>query len=677
MCIPKTNGVCMLSRIKTLTRNLLPYIFTRRNTAPLMLGCVFMGVNTAVNILIPQIFSQTNNSLSTNENMDALGVDLTPLQASICLGVMWTFNQLIANARNSAFASIGPNATKELVIRYINHAVDQSLDQHRETKFGDHNTLIGNYFMSVPAVTTQLVTVVAPTLLEFSIASIILARSYGLEISFGFGGMILIHGIHNGLRTSAIAEMNEKSFKSNMSAYEVNSEILTNYVSVHSGDVSVTRKRLRKVMNELTDTDCKTAMMYNKISAVQALITGSGLSLLGFLTARQVLASQLPIATFVTVSSYGMQVASQFSAFANAVSQLLIAEEKLKKGFEQLNVPSKTPDLNPTRLLHLTSDNASVKFENVKFSRNGTTILDGISFEALPGQFIGVVGLSGSGKTTIGHLIYRFLDPDSGRILIAGENTKDVGLQSLRDNIGYVSQDTDLFNMSIRANIEYGRPATLFSDEFQRKKDVNEAVKMAALSKFVESLPEGLETSVQERGSRLSGGQRQRVVIARTHMKKARILILDEAMSALDAQAKKEIKDSLSTLRKGRTTICITHNFSELLEADNIVVIDQGRIIEQGKHEVLIKREEGLYAKLWQEQQNPIPENKAEAKEKDSLPLSPPDIKAAISIKVESVSVSTLNMFTEAKARALASVETEVIPDDQPVAHVSSRCGIL
>jgi ATP-binding cassette subfamily B protein len=248
------------------------------------------------------------------------------------------------------------------------------------------------------------------------------------------------------------------------------------------------------------------------------------------------------------------------------------------------------PDAQP-----LAVSRGDIRFENVGFAyESDRQILKDLSFEGPPGKMVAIVGPSGAGKSTISRILFRFYDIQSGSVTIDGQDIRNVTQKSLREQIGVVPQDTVLFNDTIFYNIKYGRPDA-------SEQDVYEAAKLAQIDEFIHSLPQGYQTMVGERGLKLSGGEKQRVAIARTILKAPPILILDEATSALDSHTEKEIQDALDRVARNRTTLVIAHRLSTIVHADNILVLDKGRLVEQGTHAELIARG-GLYESLWTRQ---------------------------------------------------------------------------
>ncbi len=294
----------------------------------------------------------------------------------------------------------------------------------------------------------------------------------------------------------------------------------------------------------------------------------------------------LVFALMSTVSNVVTRILDRSPDFVDMLSRTLFAYRELVKPIEIVDAPN-APKLNVPC--------GAIRIENISFSYNRKSVLKGVTLNIRAGERIGIVGLSGCGKTTLVNMIMRFYDPSKGRILIDGTDIKTVSQDSLHAAISFIPQEPTMFNRTLRENIGYGKQDATMSE-------IKRAAKLAQADKFIQESADGYDTLVGDRGIKLSGGQRQRIAIARAFLKDAPILIMDEATSALDSESESKIQDALNKLTRGRTTIVIAHRLATLKNLDRIIVLNGGKVVESGKHSALIKKRNGLYRKLWEKQ---------------------------------------------------------------------------
>jgi ABC-type transport system involved in Fe-S cluster assembly fused permease/ATPase subunit len=312
------------------------------------------------------------------------------------------------------------------------------------------------------------------------------------------------------------------------------------------------------------------------------------------MAARGIMAGTMTIGDFVLVNTYLLQLYQPLNFFGFVYREIKQGLADMEKMFELLEIDREIADAPGARALEVAG--ATVAFEGIEFGYDPRRpILKGVSFTVPAGRTVAIVGPSGAGKSTISRLLFRFYDPNAGRILIDGQDISAITQASLRAAIGIVPQDTVLFNDTIFYNIAYGRPGASVEE-------VERAARLAHIHDFVLRLPDGYKTMVGERGLKLSGGEKQRVAIARTILKQPDILLFDEATSALDTHTEREIQANLREVSRGRTTLVIAHRLSTVIDADEIIVLDDGRIVERGRHGELLARR-GAYAAMWTRQQ--------------------------------------------------------------------------
>jgi ABC-type transport system involved in Fe-S cluster assembly fused permease/ATPase subunit len=351
--------------------------------------------------------------------------------------------------------------------------------------------------------------------------------------------------------------------------------------------------RYDRAMEGYEQAALKTSYSLSFLNFGQSFLITTGLVVVMVMAALGVRDGSLSVGDFVMVNAYMIQITMPLNFLGSVYREIRQAMIDMSEMFTLLGQPAEIKDNPDARPLEVAG--GTIALEDVHFGyETGRQILKGISFEVPAGQTVAIVGSSGSGKSTIGRLLFRFYDVSGGALKIDGQDVRDVTQESLHQQIGVVPQDTVLFNDTIRYNIAYGRPQA-------SEDEIIAAAKAASIHDFVKSLPNGYETAVGERGLKLSGGEKQRVGIARTLLKNPPILLLDEATSALDTDTEREIQAELKAMGKGRTVITIAHRLSTIADADRIIVLEDGKIVEEGKHDALLSKN-GRYAQLWQRQ---------------------------------------------------------------------------
>jgi len=519
-----------------------------------------------------------------------------PILATLAYGSARVLMVLLNQSREALFAKVGLYAMRRLGLATFEHMHRLSLRYHLERKTGGLTRVLERGRAGIENITRMTLMTLVPTIVEFALVLGILAHEFDWRFVVIVSVMIVSYlGFTmqaTEWRVRIRRQMNESDQDANTKAIDS----LLNYETVkYFGAEAREAARYDVSMASYERASERTYTSLALLNAGQAIIFTIALTSCMALAANAVVSGQASVGQFIMVNALMLQLFIPLNFMGMVyrdIRQGITDIERMMDVLEQRPEVEDKPGARP-----LAVSGAAVRFENVSFCYEpARRILEDISFEVPAGKMVAIVGPSGAGKSTISRILLRFYDVAGGRVTIDGQDVRDVTQKSLHAAIGVVPQDTVLFNDTILYNIRYGRPDATDAE-------VEEAARLAQIDDFIRALPDGYETMVGERGLKLSGGEKQRVAIARTILKAPPILMLDEATSALDSHTEREIQDALDRVSKDRTTLVIAHRLSTIVTADNIIVLDKGRLVEQGTHGELIAND-GLYASLWSRQRD-------------------------------------------------------------------------
>ncbi|WP_440959450.1 ABCB family ABC transporter ATP-binding protein/permease [Oceanicaulis sp. LC35] len=496
--------------------------------------------------------------------------------------------------RDAIFAPVSQDAQRLTAVQGFAHVQTLSLSFHQTKRTGAMNRIIDRGANAVDFLLRFLVFNILPALVELVLAAVVAAVLYGWAFSVIIVVAVIAYAVVTGLmtewRVKLRRQMNEADTEVNARAVDT----LTNFETVKAFAAEQREAdRFDAAKTRYAEAASKSQQSLAGLNAAQAAIMNGGLLAVALTGAFKVLNGQLEAGDVAALTLMLMNVYQPLNILGWAYREIKQASVDLERLFQTLKLKPEVADKPDAPALALKG--GGVRFEGVSFAHDGRDrSVSDVSFEIAPGSFVGLAGPSGAGKSTLLRLLFRFYDPDEGRVLIDGQDIAGVTQSSLRNALGLVPQDVVLFNDTLRENILYGWPE---ADEDA----LWDAVERARLGEFVRSLPKGLETRVGERGLKLSGGEKQRVGVARAILKNPPILILDEATSALDSETESEVQAALAEAARGRTTIAVAHRLSTIAKADQIIVLEDGHVVEQGDHMALLGQE-GRYASMWRRQ---------------------------------------------------------------------------
>ncbi len=576
-------------------------------------------------MVMPFTFKWTTDALVAAVGGKTEGVPAGLIAAPMLLIGLYGLSRIVmvglTQVRDGLFAKVAMHAVRRLALQTFEHMHRLSLRFHLERKTGGLTRVLERGRGGIEELSRLMVLTLVPTIVEFALVLGVLAYEFDWLYSAVVFAMVAAYLGFTYKATEWRIAIRRRMNNSDTDANTKAVDSLLNYETVkYFGAETRETARYDESMRKYETASTQTYVSLAVLNAGQAVIFTLGMTAVMWLAARDILAGRTTIGGFVLANTMLVQLSMPLNFMGmiyREIKQALIDIDDMFRILHRNPEIADRPDAEP-----LAAGPAVVRFEDVRFAYNpDRPILRGISFTVPSGKTVAIVGPSGAGKSTLSRLLFRFYEPQGGRILIDGQDIAAVTQDSLRAAIGMVPQDTVLFNDTIGYNIRYGRWEA-------SEAEVREAARLAQIDRFIDALPEGYETPVGERGLKLSGGEKQRVAIARTILKAPPILVLDEATSALDSFTEREIQAALDRVSRGRTTLVIAHRLSTVVEADEILVLDRGLIVERGAHADLLAQD-GVYAAMWNRQREADAARAALKRAEDEVDLASGHTRAA------------------------------------------------
>ncbi|WP_261153524.1 ABCB family ABC transporter ATP-binding protein/permease [Serratia quinivorans] len=578
-----------------LLKFLLPYLWPKDNPKLryyLVIAFAFMVISKVSITLVPLAYKAMIDALS-GETAKMLAI---PIGLILAYGVARIGGALFEELRNVMFVHVSQNATRLLGLRVFRQLHALSLRFHLERQTGGLSLSIERGTQAVATVLSRLLFSIFPILFEITLVAVImwhlLSGWFALAILATVGCYILFTVMAVSWRSRFRRELNQANADANTKSIDS----LLNYETVkYFGNEDFEAERFNMSRRLYEYAAIKNQFSFTALNLGQTAIISIGLIVMMAMAAQGIVQGRMTIGDFVLVNAYLLQLYQPLNFFGFIYAEVRQALIDMENMFDLLQEEQEIVDRPDAKALQLTA--GEVSFDSVSFGYDARRpILKNVSFTIPAGNTVAVVGASGAGKSTLSRLLFRFYDVSGGSVSIDGQDLRSLKQASLRAAIGIVPQDTVLFNDTLGYNIGYGKTGS-------SQEEIERAARLAHIHEFIVSLPDGYQTRVGERGLKLSGGEKQRVAIARTILKNPAILVFDEATSALDTQTEREIQSHLREVSRDHTTLVIAHRLSTVVDADEIIVLEAGEIVERGRHEALLAAN-GRYAAMWQNQYN-------------------------------------------------------------------------